>query len=68
MAVADVYDALVDNRIYRKGMSHQEAYNIIMEGCGTQFDPVVTEIFNQCHTQFIAVAAEQQQLHKANNL
>jgi putative two-component system response regulator len=45
MAVADVYDALMDNRVYRRGMDHAQAYAIITEGKGTQFDPLVVEVF-----------------------
>ncbi|MDR3255354.1 MAG: response regulator [Synergistaceae bacterium] len=56
MAVADVYDALVDNRIYRKGMSHIEACRIIIDGRGTQFDPRVIEIFQNCHLKFAQMA------------
>ncbi|GHV29260.1 two-component system response regulator [Synergistales bacterium] len=52
MAVADVYDALVDDRVYRKGMSHEEACAIIMEGSGTQFDPRVVSAFEACKDEF----------------
>ncbi|MDR0647760.1 MAG: response regulator [Synergistaceae bacterium] len=52
MAVADVYDALVDDRVYRKGMSHEEAFSIIMEGRGTQFDPFIVDAFEACHLAF----------------
>jgi putative two-component system response regulator len=45
MALADVYDALVDNRVYRKAMSHEEAYGIIMAGRGTHFDPRIIDSF-----------------------
>jgi putative two-component system response regulator len=45
MAVADVYDALVADRIYRKAMSPQQAYNIILEGRGSHFDPYIVDAF-----------------------
>jgi len=45
MAVADVYDALVDDRVYRKAMSHEEACNIIMKGKGSHFDTRIAEAF-----------------------
>ncbi|MDR1252039.1 MAG: HD domain-containing protein, partial [Treponema sp.] len=45
MALADVYDALVSERSYKKAFSHAEAVRIILEGKGTQFDPVLTDIF-----------------------
>jgi putative two-component system response regulator len=55
MAVADVYDALVDDRVYRKGMSHAEAFRIIMDGRGVQFDPFVVDSFKERHMEFAAV-------------
>jgi putative two-component system response regulator len=55
MAVADVYDALVDDRVYRKGMSHVEAFRIIMDGRGTQFDPRIVDSFEACHNKFLDV-------------
>ncbi|MDR1786067.1 MAG: response regulator [Spirochaetaceae bacterium] len=45
MSVADVYDALVDTRVYRKGMPHVEARAIIVDGSGKSFDPRVVESF-----------------------
>lgn len=45
MAVADVYDALVSERCYKKAFSHEESCKIILEGSGTQFDPTVVEAF-----------------------
>ncbi|MDR3231072.1 MAG: response regulator [Synergistaceae bacterium] len=56
MAVADVYDALVDDRVYRRGMSHAEAFRIITDGTGTQFDPRVVEAFESCHLKFSELA------------
>ncbi|MDR1874044.1 MAG: response regulator [Synergistaceae bacterium] len=52
MAVADVYDALVSNRIYRRGMNAVEAFHIVMEGRGTQFDPRVVDAFRVCCLKF----------------
>jgi putative two-component system response regulator len=45
MAVADVYDALVDDRVYRKALSHREAFDIIMNGKDSHFDPRVVDAF-----------------------
>jgi putative two-component system response regulator len=45
MALADVYDALVSERPYKKAFSHAEAVKIILEGKGSQFDPELTDIF-----------------------
>jgi putative two-component system response regulator len=48
MAVVDVYDALVSDRVYRRGMPREKAYEIIFSGAGTQFDPVVLKAFDNC--------------------
>jgi len=45
MALADVYDALVSERPYKKAFSHEEAMQIILNGRGTQFDPNLTDLF-----------------------
>ncbi|MFA4981280.1 MAG: diguanylate cyclase [Candidatus Omnitrophota bacterium] len=45
IAVADVYQALISDRPYRKAFSEKEAIKIIRKGAGTQFDPVVVGAF-----------------------
>ena len=53
MAVADVYDALMDNRVYRSGIGQSQAYNIITGGKGTQFDPQVVEAFENIREELV---------------
>jgi len=45
MALADVYDALISARPYKKALTHEEAMKIIYDGRGTQFDPYLTDLF-----------------------
>ena len=45
MAIIDVYDALVSERPYKTAFSHEKAVEIIMEGAGRHFDPLITEVF-----------------------
>lgn len=45
MALADVYDALVSERVYKRAFSKEEARKIIEEGVGTQFDPDLASLF-----------------------
>jgi putative two-component system response regulator len=58
MAVADVYDALVDDRVYRRAMSHEDAFNIILEGKGEHFDPRVVDAFISVNEQMAAEAGK----------
>lgn len=43
IAVADAYDAMTSNRVYRKQLSDEVVLQEIERGCGTQFDPVVAQ-------------------------
>jgi putative two-component system response regulator len=45
MAVADVYDALVSERPYKKPFTHEQAVEIISKDSGTHFDPKIVETF-----------------------
>lgn len=45
MAVADVFDAVSEKRCYRDAMSLEQCFNIISEGRGRDFDPVIAEVF-----------------------
>lgn len=47
ISVAEVYDALISERCYRKGWSHLEAVDYIEKLSGTQFDPQVVRAFLQ---------------------
>lgn len=51
MAIADVYDALVSERCYKVSLSFEEAYGIIQEGFGKQFDPKLEKYFNYARAQ-----------------
>ena len=55
MAFADVYDALISERPYKKAFSHEEAVKIIMDGAGTQFDPFIADVFFEIKDQFSLV-------------
>lgn len=45
IAVADVYDAITSDRPYRKAFSKEKAYQIMLEGRNTLFDPDVLDVF-----------------------
>ena len=55
LALADVYDALRQKRVYKPAFSHEEACNVIYEGTGRHFDPTLILLFRQHHRQFEAI-------------
>ena len=59
MAIADVFDALVAERVYKKPMPVDDAINIIKNDAGTHFDPyIVNNIFVNVLDDFKKVALE----------
>jgi putative two-component system response regulator len=57
MAIADVYDALTSKRVYKNALSHAVAVNIIVEGSGSHFDPMLVQAFCRQQEAFRAVCA-----------
>jgi len=53
VAVADAYDAITSDRIYRAGLSHDEAMRRIIQNRGTQFDPRIVDAFIACENQLL---------------
>jgi putative two-component system response regulator len=45
MAIIDVYDALVNKRVYKPAFAHEEAMDIISADRGKHFDPDITDAF-----------------------
>ncbi|MBR3016957.1 MAG: HD domain-containing protein [Clostridia bacterium] len=45
MAIADVYDALISERCYKKPMPKENAFEIIRQESGTHFDPKLAQVF-----------------------
>lgn len=58
MAVADVFDALVSTRSYKKGFPFEKAISIIEEGTGTHFDPQVAKAFLNVQDKARIIAEE----------
>ena len=56
MAVVDVYDALISRRVYKEGMSHEEALRIMREGRGSHFDPDILDAFLEIHQTVLSIA------------
>ena len=52
MAIADVYDALVSERPYKKPFSHEEAVAIIKRDSGSHFEPSLVKLFEDVSNDF----------------
>jgi diguanylate cyclase (GGDEF)-like protein len=45
LAVADAFDAMTNNRVYRRAMTAREAMNELLKHAGTQFDTEIVKLF-----------------------
>ncbi len=57
MAIADVYDAMINPRIYKKAIPHDEVIRVILAGRGTHFDPDIVDAFIAAEKEVIQIAA-----------
>ena len=51
ISVADAYDAMTEERVYKKSRTKEEALNEILKFRGTQFDPRIADIFVKIMSQ-----------------
>lgn len=58
MALADVYDALISKRVYKKELTHAEVREFIAQQSGTHFDPDIVAAFMARNEDFFKVAQE----------
>jgi putative two-component system response regulator len=56
VAVADVYDALTSERVYKEAYDHESAREIIVAEAGRHFDPRLIDAFLRVETRFISIA------------
>lgn len=57
VALADVYDALVNDRPYKRAYTHEEAKRIILHEWPGQFDPLVLQAFLDNESDFQKIGA-----------
>jgi putative two-component system response regulator len=57
MAFADVYDALISKRAYKRAFPHDAAVSIIREGAGKHFDPDIAVAFFGVSDRFEEIAS-----------
>jgi len=55
MAIADVYDALISERPYKKPFTHEQAVKTIKDGSGAYFDPKIVEAFLNIENDFLNI-------------
>ena len=57
MALADVYDALITNKVYKDGVPHDKAVQIIFSERGGHFDPDMVDAFIEIQDSFAEIAS-----------
>lgn len=58
MAVADVFDAVLEKRCYRDAMTLDESFEIIRQGRGEDFEPLLVDVFLSIKDRIIAIREE----------
>ncbi len=61
--VVDTYDAMSENRVYRKGLSDDIIYSELKRCTGTQFDPQFVKVFLNAHKHWKKAKDDQETLH-----
>lgn len=57
MAIADVYDALISRRPYKKPLTHGQSMDIIFQSQGTHFDPNIIGMCMDVFDEFPGIAS-----------
>jgi putative two-component system response regulator len=52
VAMADFYDAVTSERVYKRAMTHHEAHDLILSLRATHFDPSVVDAYLRCTEAF----------------
>jgi putative two-component system response regulator len=55
MAVANVYDSCITDRVYRRALSHEDACGVIIDGKGAWFDSRIVEVFSGVRDKIAAL-------------
>lgn len=61
--VVDTYDAMSEDRIYRKGLPDDVIYSELKRCAGTQFDPQLVKIFLSVHASWKKQKADEETEH-----
>lgn len=55
-AVADAFDAMTSSRSYRPALEFEVAYQRILDGQGSQFDPQMVKLFKQIYPDWVKIS------------
>jgi len=58
MAIIDVYDALINKRVYKPAFSHEKALEIIQGERGKHFDPAIVDAFMEIEKEIELIASK----------
>ncbi|QDT49074.1 Cyclic di-GMP phosphodiesterase response regulator RpfG [Symmachiella dynata] len=58
LALADVYDAITTERVYKKAATHDVARSVIVKGRGAHFDPDIVDAFLAVEKEFIEIKSQ----------
>lgn len=64
MAVADVFDAVSEKRCYREAMPLEQCFEIIADGSGQAFEPLLAEVFLDIRAK---IEYEHELINRGNN-
>ena len=57
-AVADVFDAVTSDRVYRPAMALEPAITLLRDGRGAHFDPSLLDVFLEALPEILAIREE----------
>jgi putative two-component system response regulator len=67
LAIADVYDALRSERVYKKGYTHCYTLKLMKSESGKHFDPSLFSVFESIEDRFRAISVENGQYDDLEN-
>lgn len=69
VGIADAFDAMTSNRIYRKALTKEEVHSELEKGRGTQFDPQLLDIFLEMYDkELVKPLRAQEQMGQADKI
>lgn len=68
MALADVFDALITERCYKKSFPIEQSIEIIKNGRGTHFDPIILDSFERVYPAIVEIALKYKEAYKSRDV